>query len=54
MNIKFADLRVKKDVDYKDEVVKALEDAGFILILDAEGSFETCYIVAKAESEEKI
>ena len=52
MNTKFADLTVKKNADYYGEVVKALEDAGFILIKDVETTSEICYIVAKAESEE--
>ena len=53
MNIKLADLTVKTNADYNNEVVKALEDAGFILTMDEEMSFETTYIVAKAESEDK-
>ena len=49
MNTKYADLIVKKNTDYDGEVVKALEDAGFILTLDTEATFEARYIVAKAD-----
>ena len=52
MNIKYADLTVKKNVDYDDEIVKALENAGFILTRCTESYSEVTYIVAKAESEE--
>ncbi len=53
MNTKYADLLVKKSVDYNNEVVKALEDAGFILVMVTDTTFATSYIVAKAESEDK-
>ena len=53
MNTKFAELVVKTSADYNGEVVKALEDAGFILTLDRETFFEIHYIVAKAESEKE-
>lgn len=52
MNTKFADLVVKKSADYHNEVVKALEDAGFVLTMDTETSFDTSYIVAKADETE--
>lgn len=51
MNIKLAELTIKTSEDYNDEVVKALEDAGFILTMDEEMSFEVHYIVAKAEGK---
>lgn len=51
MNKKFAELIVKKSADYNNEVVKALEDAGYILTKDTDTCFEAHYIVAKAESE---
>ena len=53
MNIKFAELIVNKSRDYNNEVVKALEDAGFILTMEVDTSFEVHYIVAKAE-EQKV
>lgn len=52
MNTKVAELIVKKSVDYDGEVVKVLEDAGYILTKDTETYLGTSYIVAKAESEE--
>lgn len=53
MNTKLADLIVKKSVDYNDEVVRALEDAGFVLTKDTETFFEVSYVIAKAENENK-
>ena len=52
MNTKLADLIVNTSKDYNSEIVKALEDAGFVLVIDTKLSFETKYIVAKVESEE--
>jgi len=49
MNQKLADLVVNKSEDYNDTVVKALEDAGFVVVMDTETSFEISYIVARAE-----
>ena len=53
MNTKIAELIVIKSADYNNEVVKALENAGFVLIMDTEMLFETKYIIAKVESEDK-
>ena len=53
MNIKFGKLIVEKSIDYKGQVAKALEDAGFILVKDTETCFEVSYVVAKVESEDE-
>ena len=42
-----AKLTVNKSDDYYGEVVKALEEAGFIVIKDVDCTFETYYIIAK-------
>lgn len=52
MNKKVAELTVNKLADYYDKVVKALEDAGFILVLDTETSIDKYYIIAQSESNE--
>lgn len=44
-------LEIRKSADYYDKVVKALEDAGFVIILSAETSTDKYYIVAD-EGEE--
>ena len=49
MNRKIADLTVKHDEDY--DIIEAIEDAGFILVLDWTTSTETHYIVAESEVE---
>ena len=51
MNKKLAELTVNKGRDYYDKVVKALEDAGFIIVLSLETSTDRYYIIAE-ESEE--
>ena len=53
MDTKFAELIVQKSADWNNEVVKALEDAGFVLVMDTDMFYEVKYIVAKAESEDK-
>lgn len=53
MNTKFADLLVKKSADYNNEVVKALEDAGFILTMVMDTFSDVSYIVAKADKAER-
>ena len=50
MNKKLGELKVNKSADYNDKIIKALEDAGFLLVLDWETSFEKCYIVAESEN----
>ena len=49
MNKKLAELTIRKSEDYYDKVVKALEDAGFVLVLDCETTTERYYIVAESE-----
>lgn len=49
MNKKLAELTVRKFADYDSKVVKALEDAGFVLVLDCETITEKHYIVAESE-----
>lgn len=51
MNKKLAKLTVRKSEDYYNKVVKALENAGFVIVLDCETTTERYYIVA--EEEEK-
>lgn len=50
MNKKLAELTIIKSADYYDKVVKTLEDAGFVLVLDCETTTERYYIVAKRDS----
>lgn len=52
INKKLAYLTVSKSSDYYNEVVKVLEDAGFILVLDVETTTDRYYIVA-SEREDK-
>ena len=52
MNKKLANLTVNKSVDYYNKVVKALENAGFVLVLDCETTTERYYIVAERDDEE--
>lgn len=42
-------LEIRKSSDYYGKVVKALEDAGFTIILSTETSTEAYYIVAESE-----
>lgn len=52
MNKKLAELTVSKSADYYDKVVKALEDAGFVIVLDCETFLEKIYIVAESEARD--
>lgn len=52
MNKKLAELTVKKSADYYNKVVKVLEDAGFLLVLDWETTTERYYIIAESEDKE--
>ena len=52
MNKKLAELNIRKSADYYDKVVKALKDAGFVLVLDCETSTEKYYIVAESEDKD--
>ena len=51
MNKKLAEITVRKLADYNSKVVKALEDAGFVLVLDYETITEKHYIVAERSEE---
>lgn len=51
MNKRLAELAVGKSA-YYNKVVKALEDAGFVLVFDYETTFERYYIVAESEAED--
>ena len=52
MNKRLAELAVGKSADYYNKVVKALEDAGFVLVFDYETTLERYYIVAESEAED--
>ena len=52
MNKQLGELTIKKSADYYDKVVKALEDAGFIIILSFETTTDKYYIVAESENNE--
>lgn len=51
MNKKLAELTVSKSKDCFDKVVKALEDAGFLIILSTETTTDRYYIVAESEDK---
>lgn len=52
MNKELAELTVKKSADYYGKVVKALEDAGFVIVLRTETTTDRYYIVAERNDEE--
>ncbi len=52
MKKKLAELTIEKSADYYNKVAKALEDAGFVIVLDWETSTERYYIVAGSEDKE--
>lgn len=49
---KLADLTVSNSEDHYDKVVTALEEAGFVLVLEKEHISERYYIIAEKEEEE--
>jgi hypothetical protein len=49
MNKKLAELTVRKSEDYYNKVAKALEDAGFLLVLDSETTTDRYYIVVESK-----
>ena len=51
MNKKLAELTVNKSTDYYNKVVKALEDAGFIIVLTFETFTDRHYIIAESEDK---
>lgn len=53
MNKELAELVVKRSADYYDKVVKALEDAGFVMVLTAETYTDRYYIIAESEDEDE-
>lgn len=46
---KLAELHVKKNDDYYNEVVKSLEKEGFTVILEVETTLMNYYLIAKEE-----
>lgn len=50
MNKELAELLVKKSADHYGKVVKALEDAGFIIVLTSETFSDKHYIIAEKEN----
>jgi hypothetical protein len=46
-----AEITVVKSADYYNKAVKALEDAGFVLVLDCETTTKRYYIVAERSEE---
>lgn len=52
MNKQLAELSVDKSADYYDKVVKALKDAGFVIVLTTETSTDRYYIIAESEDKE--
>ena len=51
MNKKLAELTVNKSTDYYNKVVKALEDAGFIMVLTLETITDRYYIIAESAGQ---
>jgi hypothetical protein len=51
MKKQLGELKIKSSADYYDKVIKALEDAGFIIILSAETTTDDYYIVAESVDE---
>lgn len=49
---KLAELTVNKSSDYYGKVVKALEEAGFLMVLETETTTDRYYIVAEDENKE--
>lgn len=45
------ELKVNKSDDYYDKIVQTLEEAGFVIVLVLETSFEKHYIVAESEDK---
>lgn len=48
---KLGELKINTSEDYYDKIVHALEEAGFIVVLDLETFFEKHYIVAESEDK---
>ena len=52
MTKQLGELTIKKSADYYDKVVKALENAGFVIILSTETTTDRYYIVAESEDKD--
>jgi len=52
MNRELAKLTVRKLADYYDKVATALEEAGFVLVIESDTLTERYYIVAEKDEEE--
>lgn len=52
MTKKLAELTVIRSADYYDKVARALEDAGFVMVLTTETTTDRYYIIAESEDEE--
>ena len=52
MNKKLGELKIDKMADYYDTIAKALEEAGYILVLEYDSICERNYIIAKKSEEE--
>ena len=52
MTKQLGELRIKTSADYYDKVVKALENAGFVIVLLTETTTDKYYIVAEGEDQE--
>ena len=53
MNKELAKLTVNKSADYYGKVIKALEDAGFVIVFTSETTTDRYYIIAENEYKEK-
>ena len=51
MNKKLGQLKIDTSADYYNIVVKTLEEAGFVLVLEYETTCEKSYIIAKAKTD---
>ena len=51
MNEKIGELKIDKWTNYHDKMIKALEDAGLVLVLTCETTTEKHYIVAGRKDE---
>lgn len=51
MTKQLGELTIKKSADYYNRVVKALEDAGFTVVLITESTINSYYIVAESEDK---
>jgi DNA-binding PadR family transcriptional regulator len=52
MNKQLAELKVNRSADYYGKVIKALEDAGFIIVEQTETDTDRYYIIAESREDE--